>query len=744
MLKKQPSVIPRYTALLYFVVAAIYIYISDQLLLLYATDAELFAFFQTFKGWSFVVVTAILLYYLLKGQMKELSAEMEERRKAEEAEKTVARHWQQIFDASSDAISLIDTNMNFIRFNRAMVELTGMEPEELAGRSYCEVLHGGDSTFNDCLLSQPDRLDGRKESELQLNNRWYIASVDPVFDEEDKLKHIVHTLHDITNRKIIEESVRSQRNALSSVYSLSTLMRTAKTSGELMRVVLKEAKQRLQGDDGSIILLSPDRKYFTITEAEGLWIDNTGYRFPATEGLCGLVLKSGEPYITVDYSSEDKKFHFLNQADLMGPMVLVPLKTDEETIGVLEVSRRLENGGQPFTTEEVDLLSAIGEIAGSALRRQSLFESAQKRLEQLQGLRIIDTAIAGSLDLNLTFNVILNEVTTLLNLDAAAILRLEKYTAILHYEAGRGFYGAKLPTLALHPGKGYAGQVIKERKPVYINNLAEADRDPVQGPLLHSENFVTYYAVPLIAKGHIQGVLEVYHREPHEPEAEWLELLKTLAGQTAIAINNAELFQSMDNANLELLQAYDATIEGWAYALDLKDEETEDHSQRVTVLTLQIARKMGIKDEELVHVKRGALLHDIGKMGIPDSILLKPGPLTEEEWKIMRKHPSHVYEMLSRIEYLRPALDIPYCHHEKWDGSGYPRGLKGREIPLSARIFAVVDVYDALTSDRPYRKAWSEEDTLKLIKEEIGSHFDPEVVKVFLKEIAGSSADIKR
>jgi putative nucleotidyltransferase with HDIG domain len=265
--------------------------------------------------------------------------------------------------------------------------------------------------------------------------------------------------------------------------------------------------------------------------------------------------------------------------------------------------------------------------------------------------------------------------------------------------------------------------------------LSKADHDPLQGPILKNENFATYYAVPLIAKGRVQGVLEAYHRTIHEPDDEWLEYLQALAGQTAIAIDNAELFQSMESANLDLLQAYDATIEGWAYALDLKDEETENHSRRVTRLTIRIARKMNVKNEELPHIKRGALLHDIGKMGIPDLILLKPGPLTDEEWVLMRKHPVYAYEMLSRIEYLRPAIDIPYCHHEKWDGSGYPRGLKGEQIPLPARIFAVVDVYDALTSDRPYRPAWSEEKTLQLIREDSGKHFDPKVVEVFLQEI---------
>ena len=188
----------------------------------------------------------------------------------------------------------------------------------------------------------------------------------------------------------------------------------------------------------------------------------------------------------------------------------------------------------------------------------------------------------------------------------------------------------------------------------------------------------------------------------------------------------------MQRANDELSQAYDSTIEGWSHALDLRDKETEGHTQRVTKMTLELARAMGLNDNELVHFRRGALLHDIGKMGVPDGILLKPGVLTEDEWKIMRQHPQLAYEMLAPIMYLKLALDIPYCHHEKWDGTGYPRGLKGEQIPLAARIFAIADVYDALTSDRPYRVAWSKEKTLGHIRSLAGSHFDPQVVEVFL------------
>jgi putative nucleotidyltransferase with HDIG domain len=182
-----------------------------------------------------------------------------------------------------------------------------------------------------------------------------------------------------------------------------------------------------------------------------------------------------------------------------------------------------------------------------------------------------------------------------------------------------------------------------------------------------------------------------------------------------------------------LILAYDTTLEGWSAALDLRDKETEGHTQRVTKITVKLAESMGFNQEELVQVRRGALLHDIGKMGVPDRILHKPGKLDEEEWKIMRMHPVHAYQMLKEIAYLHEALDIPYCHHEKWDGAGYPRGLKGEEIPLEARIFAVVDIYDALTSDRPYRQSWTREETLSYIRGLSGNHLDPQVVGAFLK-----------
>jgi PAS domain S-box-containing protein/putative nucleotidyltransferase with HDIG domain len=197
-----------------------------------------------------------------------------------------------------------------------------------------------------------------------------------------------------------------------------------------------------------------------------------------------------------------------------------------------------------------------------------------------------------------------------------------------------------------------------------------------------------------------------------------------------------DLLEHLRRSNQELAAAYDATLEGWVRFLDLRDHATEGHTQRVASLTLALADRIGYTESDRIHLRRGALLHDIGKMGIPDSILQKPGPLSEDEWDIMRRHPNFAHEMLAPIDFLLPALDIPRYHHEKWDGSGYPDHLTGDEIPLAARLFAIADVWDALNSDRPYRLAWPEQRVVEYLETESGRHFDPEFVPVFLEFVA--------
>ncbi len=376
--------------------------------------------------------------------------------------------------------------------------------------------------------------------------------------------------------------------------------------------------------------------------------------------------------------------------------------------------------------------SCIQSIVRDISERKHTESRLERQLERLNALREIDRMITSSLDIKLTLKAFLSHVAAQLGVDATDVLLLNPELNYLEYSGDRGFNSELRMREPLNLNEKLAGRAVLERRRVSIADLdAEAEHSQRLGSLAR-QGFLSGFAVPLIAKGQVKGVLEVFHRNPFEPTEEWIDFLETLAGQAAIAIDSAQLFQNLQRSNRDLIWAYDATLEGWAKALELRDKETEGHSQRVTEMTMRLARFLGIKDAELVHLRRGALLHDIGKMGIPDSILLKPGPLTEEEWEIMKQHPVYAKEMLSSIPFLSPALEIPYHHHERWDGSGYPLGLKGRAIPLPARIFAVVDVWDALTSDRPYRKRWTQVETLDYIQAQSGIQFDPIVVTTLL------------
>jgi HD-GYP domain-containing protein (c-di-GMP phosphodiesterase class II) len=360
-------------------------------------------------------------------------------------------------------------------------------------------------------------------------------------------------------------------------------------------------------------------------------------------------------------------------------------------------------------------------------------EKIQIQLEQLAALRTIDLAITSGIDLSQTLSRILDHVRKYLNIDAASVLLLNPHNQRLEFAAGTGFRTSAMQHTHLSIGEGLAGQAVLKGKIVHVANLKNRKTGLLRSPDFSKENFITYYAIPLIAKGQVLGVLEIFHRSAFSADQDWMNFLHTLAGQAAIAIDNAMMFMELQRSNVELTLAYDKTIDGWSRALDLRDKETEDHTRRVTELTLRLAQHMNIPDEEMIHIRRGATLHDIGKVAMPDDILFKPGPLTEEEWAIMRRHPLIAAELLKPISYLVRALPIPRFHHEKWNGSGYPEGLAGESIPLAARLFAFADVYDALTSDRPYRRALSKANALEYINNNSGIHFDPKIVPVFIR-----------
>lgn len=446
-------------------------------------------------------------------------------------------------------------------------------------------------------------------------------------------------------------------------------------------------------------------------------------------GLMGFFLGGYLFFLYLQASRTDFPLEFLTAAVFFGGGLFVFLVT---RITLRALAQIADHEAQ-LQAINAKLLAKNRDLEEEVVRRREAEEQAQLRLRHLTALHSIDTIISASLDLGVTLKVFLEQIVPLLEIDAAAVLLFNPHSQTVEYSAGQGFHGSAVSASRERLGQGIAGRVALERRMRLIPRLEEEADDFARPELLSEEKVVSYCGLPLIAKGEIQGVLEIYHRHPFSPDPEWLEFLHSLAIRAAIAIENATLFNDLQRSNSELILAYDTTLEGWSHALELRDRETQGHTQRVVVMTREIARKMGIGEEQLVHVTRGALLHDIGKMGISDSILMKAGPLTEAEQELMRKHPIYAMEMLSPIAYLQPALDIPYGHHERWDGSGYPRGLKGAQIPLAARIFAVADTWDALINARRYHEAWPCEKVCEHIKERSGSHFDPEVVAVFLK-----------
>ncbi len=540
---------------------------------------------------------------------------------------------------------------------------------------------------------------------------------------------------ELRDAKVRREHAQRERE-LEAIAAVGSTLRKAKTLDDMLSRLLVNTLEIVKVDSGSIWLYDEAVEEIKLTVQQGRNTKDRNTSFHSGDGIPGYVVKNRAGIVSPEFRS-DPRLPEKNRANLPKGVggACIPLYSNEDIVGVILIYANLP---RELSAGEERIINALAEIGGNAIQRTRLLEQRIKQIDRLNSLRTIDVSI-GSLDLQKALSVVLNEVVLQLKVDAAAILLLQSETNHLVYSAGHGFRTEVIQTTDLPVGKGHAGQAAQDKRIIFIKDLRTSNDSFSREQLREAEGFVAYYAVPLISKNITKGVLEIFNRAPLHINMDWLNFLDILSWETAIGIDNSLLFESLRLSNLNLEMAYNATIEGWSHALDLRDKETEGHSLRVTEMALKLSSHFGMNDEQLINVQRGALLHDIGKMGVPDNILLKPGPLTEEEWEIMRKHPQFAYELLTPIDYLHQALDIPYSHHEKWDGTGYPRGLKGEEIPLAARIFAVVDVWDALTSERPYRPAWSREKAIEYIKTQSGVHFDPQVVEVFLESIINSN-----
>ncbi len=650
----------------------------------------------------FVEITSHAILYQGKKGRFVVVQDITERKKAEDA----LRLQSAALNSAANAIVITDVDGRIQWVNPAFERLTGYPKEEAVGQNP-RILNSGVHPKQFFTNLWNTLLEGKVWHSEIINRRkngsvyYEEETITPLFDPEQRITHFIAVKQDITQRKESEKKLRDNE--------------------ERLRLTLEAAHQGifdLNLQTGEMIIndiyatmLGQDPATFVETNSQWrarLHPDD----HPHVDQVYNAYVNNEIPEYRVEYRQK---------------------MPDGSWKWILSLGSIVERDAEGKPLRMMGVHTDINESKKASLEIARLFDESQRRLSRLATLRKIDIAISSDQHMLRILETLLAQVQSQLQVDAAAVLLFNEAKQTFEYTASVGFSTEDVKRARVPYGTSLAGRAAQ------INGCVRLD--PCQTPNLHpgllalceKEGFRTYFGFPLVFKDRLKGVLELFHRQPLDPDQEWLDYYETLAGQAAMAVENAQLITGLHQANEDLIQAYDATIEGWSIAMDLRDRETEGHTLRVTEMTVALARRLNLSDSEIAHVRRGALLHDIGKVGVPDSILLKPGRLTPEERQIIEKHPIYAFNMLQSIAYLRPALDIPHLHHEKWDGSGYPYGLKGEQIPLTARLFALVDVYDALTSDRPYRLAWSKEETIAYIQEQSGKHFDPTLVALFLE-----------
>lgn len=539
-------------------------------------------------------------------------------------------------------------------------------------------------------------------------------------------------------RKLEDKMLELQKanKHLTSLYEASCEMLSIKSYEELVHIILRSIVQTAGFQQANFYLYNEKTNMLSLDDVEGTSVETlerkTKLQFALGEprGIVGMVAQTRRTLSIKDVSQEP---NWIIIDPTFKSALFTPVVFEKKLLGVLALYSRKTSA---FDDDDVHEIAVIANNLAVAMVNVRSILNAQRQLEKISALHAIDIAINGSHNLYNMLDVVIKQVIGQLKADAADILICQGSKSTCKLAASSGFFKpAPIPSFVILE-KGLSQKVGRECRVVTQPMLAAEQLSPGGAETLRREKFVSYVGAPLVASGTLVGVIEVFMRSEFTPDEEWLSFFETVAGQAALAIDKNSILEGLQNSNAELIQAYDETIAGWSRALDLRDHETEGHTQRVTELTMRMAKLLKISEEEIDHIRRGALLHDIGKLGVPDHILLKTSELTNEEWLTMRKHPQSAYELLHPIAYLQPALDIPYNHHERWDGSGYPRGLNGEEIPLSARIFAIIDVYDALCSDRPYRKAWPKAKAIEYIRDQAGKDFDPKIVEVFINMIS--------
>jgi PAS domain S-box-containing protein len=650
--------------------------------------------------WLMMAVTVWLYEGTLQSALNRAEVDLTVRKQAEKELRQSEERYRQLIDEARDVIFTVSTEGRITSLNPSFDVFIGWPRSEWIGRPYEE------------LLAEDDRERARDQFARIAHGETLRA-----------LRLRMHTRHGelLVVEMNISPEVRDGR--------VVGLLGIARDMTEEQRAddILKASEQRLRA------LIENSSDAIALSNAEGI----VTYASPSSFRLLGYTPEElvGRPSIQLLHAQDRE--HLLKQLAHVLQHPEKPFTIQYRLVHKDGSLRWIEAVVRNMLADPT--VQAVVSNYRDITERKRTETELKRYAENTTTMYQLSQQILTSLNLDDVYENSRQAVQKIMPCDAFVIALLTE-TAQEIEDAYLWDHGQRWPGETYARGHGLTDYVISSAETLFVNEWAESHATLTRSyPFGYSgrDDTQSVLAVPLFdPNGRCFGMIsaQCYSSNAYTPEDE--RLLVTLGNQISEAIRNARLVSDLQRSNSELSQAYDATIEGWSLAMDLRDKETEGHTRRVTELTVSMARSMGLPEEDIIHIRRGGLLHDIGKIGVPDQILYKSEGLSEAEWEIMRMHPVFAHEMLSSIAYLEPALDIPYCHHEKWDGTGYPRGLKGEQIPLAARIFAIADVWDAVTSDRPYRAAWTKEKSLQYIREQSGKYFDPAVAEVFLDLIA--------
>ncbi|NOT06351.1 MAG: PAS domain S-box protein, partial [Anaerolineales bacterium] len=655
---------------------------------------------------GFLLPVEISAKILPNGNLQGIVRDITERKLAEKALAEREAYFRALIENSAEGVAILDVNGKISYMAPSEERLTGYTVQEVMGGSIFRGVHPDDMNKLLFAFQQGIQIPGAIIQEeyrhQRKNGEWrnYEVTGHNLL-HDPKVAGVVINYRDITERKLTEDALMaSERKFRALAENIPSVVYLCKNDSRYTMIYLNDAIEELSGHSKNEFL------------AEGL----SFYDLYHPDDLTLIPSVSDNDITTINKDPFHITYRIRHKS---GEWRWV----DEWGVGVLD-----DDGNVQY----------LEGVMIDVTERKRVEEDLVRRAHELEALAAASAALRTAQSVIEMVPVLAKQALRAVRGDYSSIFLLDPESGdyISHgWFSSRGETKNRLKdesVLRHRPGEGITGHVALTGE-IYVTE--DMQKDPVisilDGEKKRMQRLHGGISLPLRAQENIIGVMHIWTVEPHIFSETEIRILIAFAETAGNAIHRAMLFeQTLQHAN-ELALAYDNTLAGWARALELRDEITEGHTRRVTELTLQLARALNISENELVQIRRGALLHDIGKMGIPDSILHKPGPFTMQERAIMQRHAQYAYDMISAIPFLQSALDIPFCHHEHWDGNGYPRKLMGEEIPLAARIFSVVDVWDALTSDRPYRMAWSKEKTREYIIERAGKQFDPHIVEVF-------------